>query len=76
MSALALAKKHTQLPLAADWPFNIFNSEAVGFLADAGVARVCLSPELTMTQIEALTKKASLPLECLIHGKVPLMISA
>lgn len=76
MSALALAKKHTQLPLAADWPFNIFNSEAVGFLADTGVTRVCLSPELTMAQIEALTKKVTLPLECLIHGKVPLMISA
>ena len=76
MSALALAKQHTRLPLAADWPFNIFNTEAIAFLADAGVERICLSPELTLSQIQALTKKNALPLECLVHGKVPLMISA
>ncbi len=76
MSALALAKENISIPLAADWTFNIFNTQGIAFLSECGVTRVCLSPELTLSQIGTLTGKSVLPLECLVHGKMPLMISA
>ena len=76
VTALALAQGHTKLPLSADWTFNAFNSQTIALLAAAGVTSVCLSPELTLEQINVLSKNATLPLECLVHGRLPLMISA
>ena len=76
MSALALAREHITIPLAADWMFNVFNTQGIAFLLEAGITRACLSPELTLSQIGSLAGKSVLPLECLVHGKMPLMISA
>ncbi len=76
VTALALARNHSELPLSADWMFNTFNSHAIALLSEEGVRSVCLSPELTLEQIGALSKRTVLPMECLVHGRLPLMISA
>lgn len=64
-----------RLPIHADYPFNLFNSEALEFIREAGARSATLSPELTLAQVRRLTGTSDLPLECLVHGRIPLMIS-
>ncbi len=45
-------------------------------LAELGFSRATLSPELNFSQIEALAAKSALPLECIVHGRIELMVSA
>ncbi len=58
-------------------PFiNIYNEDALGFLAGQGVVRVCLPFELPGTVIARLAALSPVPLEVLVFGRVPLAISA
>lgn len=75
LGALRLARQLTCLPLVADFSLNIFNSAAVSFYAQEGLTGVTLSPELTFSQIENLISRESITIECLVHGRLPLMVS-
>ncbi|MDK2821342.1 MAG: family peptidase [Clostridia bacterium] len=57
-----------------DYSLNIFNSSTVEALMVEGLQGVTLSPEMKLEQIQDL--KAELPLEVIVHGALPLMISA
>ncbi|ADL08148.1 peptidase U32 [Thermosediminibacter oceani DSM 16646] len=57
----------------ADFSLNTFNSVSLKVLNELGVSRVVLSPELSLNQIGQLA--APLPIECLVHGRLPLMVS-
>lgn len=70
-----LARKYAGLKLAADMSLNIFNSQALQFWQENGAATAVLSPELTMAQVEHLAAVTPLPLECMIQGRLEMMVS-
>ncbi len=63
------------LPLAVDFPLNVFNRQSVLFLAERGISRVTLSPELTGEQIRELVTGVNVETEIIVHGRLPLMVS-
>lgn len=70
-----LGRKYAGLKLAADMSLNIFNSQALQFWQENGAAVAVLSPELTMAQVEHLAAVSPLPLECMIQGRLEMMVS-
>jgi len=72
---LALARGHG-LAVWADHTLPAFNSLALRFWREHGVAGVTLSPELTLAQVRELGRLSPLPLEALVHGALRLMVSA
>ncbi len=76
IATLHLAKKIPGVKIHTDFSPIVFNSETINFLKSQGVESVTLSPELTLAQVKNLAKKSSLPVECIVHGKTELMISA
>ena len=72
---MARAKEYPELKFHADYPMNLFNTEALEFVRDQGAVSATLSPELTMVQVQKLGQARILPLECLVHGRLTLMIS-
>lgn len=73
--AIEICRQLTGLPLLGDFPLNIFNTAAIEFFAAQGLSSLTLSPELTLAQIADLTERVPVSLECLVHGRLPLMIS-
>ncbi|MCX9012986.1 MAG: DUF3656 domain-containing protein [Candidatus Methanoperedens sp.] len=58
--------------IIVDYPLNIFNRLAMKYFLNYS-QRVTLSPELTLNEIKNLA--ASGPVECIVHGLFPLMVS-
>ena len=75
IGALALVKRLTDLPIHADYSLISYNTNTLSFLKEYGVAEATLSPELNLKQIQAIAKKSELPLSCMVHGRLELMIS-
>ncbi len=63
------------VPLRADWPLNAFNSWSLDFWRKKGANGVALSLELTMQQVEELAAQNLLPVECVVHGRMEMMVS-
>ena len=76
LATLSLAKKLSAAPIRTDFSLIVFNCATINFLKDLGVEGVTLSPELNLTQVKTLSKKSPLPVECIVHGRQELMISA
>ncbi len=76
LATLSLAKKLTSAQIRTDFSLITFNVETINFLKNLGVEGVTLSPELNLTQIKNLAKISPLPVECIVHGNLELMISA
>lgn len=62
-------------PVWADYPLNIFNRESLQLLAKSRLRGACLSPEMTLDQVKKAAEVSPLPLEVLVHGSMPLMVS-
>ncbi len=75
LATLNLAKNFG-VPIRTDFSLHVFNSATINFLKNLGVEGVTLSPELNLTQVKSLAKKSCLPVECIVHGRQELMISA
>ncbi len=75
LATLNLAKNF-DVPIRTDFSLHVFNSATINFLKNLGVEGVTLSPELNLTQVKSLVKKSCLPVECIVHGRQELMISA
>ena len=75
LSSLSLVRKYPHLQIHADFPLNFYNSEALSFVREQGACSATLSPELTMQQVQKLGPKGILPLECIVHGRLTLMMS-
>jgi putative protease len=56
-----------------DAGLNLFNSHALGVVADAGLLSATASAELSLEQIKMLCKPLSV--EMIIYGRLPLMVS-
>jgi putative protease len=76
LGALRIVREYTELPVVSDFSLLAYNALAVRELADLGFSRATLSPELNFPQIETLTQKSVLPVECIVHGRLELMVSA
>ena len=75
LGGLYLAKEIGIENIAVDYLFNVYNDPAVKFFMDEGVDRVCLSPEMNLQEIGEMSYLGNVPLECIIHGNFPLMMS-
>ena len=76
LATLRLVKQLVHVPIHSDFSLPTFNSLTINFFKNLGVKSVTLSPELTLEQIKDLTKKSSLPVECIVHGRTELMMSS
>ncbi len=56
-----------------DSPLNVFNRMSLQFWAEHGAGLVTLSPELTLAEIREIAKYGAV--ECIVHGRLPLMES-
>lgn len=70
-----LAKKYPQVKYWADQSLNIFNSQSLQFWQEMGAVGANLSPELTMGQVEHLAYVSQLPVECMVQGRLEMMVS-
>lgn len=75
IGALSLVKNLTRLPIHADYSLIAYNLQTLEFLRDYGAAEATLSPELNIGQIRSLAANSPLPLTCIVHGKLELMVS-
>jgi U32 family peptidase len=73
--SMYLVKEQSNIPIYGDYPLNIFNNVALAFCHEHNIRQVTLSPELTFTQLEAIVKASPIPVECLVHGHVELMVT-
>lgn len=58
-----------------DYTLNIFNDYTIRKLLDYNIVQATLSPELTLEQIKKFSYLGHLPLEVIVAGNFPLMIS-
>lgn len=63
------------IPVYADYPLNIFNNISLEFYREQGISQATLSPELSLAQVESIMQAAKIPLECLVHGEIELMVT-
>ena len=63
------------LPLWIDYTLNTFNAVATDLWGNLGVEGLTLSQELTLRQVNELNKRSLLPLECVVHARVEMMIT-
>lgn len=75
LGALYLAKEVGIANIAVDYAFNTYNDLAVNFFLQDGVDRITLSPEMNLEEIGQLSYLGNIPLEILVHGNFPLMVS-
>ncbi len=66
-------KEMYDLPLAVDYPANVFNAQGLDFLTALGACSITVSPELTLDEITSIS--AGYDIECLVQGSVQLMVS-
>jgi len=66
-------KEMYDLPLAVDYPANVFNTQGLDFLTGLGACSITVSPELTLDEITSIPD--GYDIECLVQGSVQLMVS-
>lgn len=71
-----LAKKRgCKVPLWADMSLNIYNDQNLEFWREQGAVGATLSAELTMAQVEHLAAVSPLSVECMVQGRIEMMVS-
>ncbi len=75
IASLFLLREQTPFSLHTDFSLIAYNQLTLSALKDLGVQSATLSPELNFSQIEALAAHRPLPLECIVHGRLELMVS-
>lgn len=73
--SIELARELDLKGLRGDYTLNVFNDYTVMLLADYELIQLALSPELTLGQIRNIKCPERVRLECLVHGRMPLMIT-
>ena len=74
LGSLNLAKKLTDLPIQADFSFNLFNHLSAQFLKGNGISMATASLEASYPQLRDLVEKSTLPIEVIVHGATEAMI--
>ena len=65
--------KRCQKEIQLDFTMNVFNKKACDFYKKQGINIITLSTEITLKQIKPLTSVTEC--ECIIYGKLPMMIT-
>lgn len=74
LGSLKLAQECTELPVQADFSFNLFNHMAASFLKKNGLVMGTASLELAFEQVRGLVENSPLPIEVIVHGSYESMI--
>ena len=61
------------LEIIGNYTLNVFNNHTIEELADLGLDRIMVSPELDKDTLEEVAKHASIPTELMVYGRLPLM---
>ncbi len=75
LGLLQTAQQQGWLNIVADYQLNIFNDVTLQYLSAQEISRAVLSPELSLEQIGDFAYLGNLPLELIVHGNFPLMVS-
>lgn len=75
LGLLQIAKEQKWETIVADYQMNVFNDVTLQYLSDLEISRAVLSPELSLEQISSFSYLGNLPLEFIVHGNLPLMVS-
>ncbi|MGI6588886.1 MAG: DUF3656 domain-containing U32 family peptidase [Peptococcia bacterium] len=75
LGALQLAQDLGISEIRGDYSLQLFNDLTVQAFLESGVKSLALSPELTLKQIAAFRCRGNTDVECLVHGRMPLMIT-
>jgi len=75
LGLLQMAKDQGWETTIADYQLNIFNDVTLQYLSGQEISRAVLSPELSLEQIADFSYLGNLPLELIVHGNLPLMVS-
>ena len=75
LAQMYLIKQFTDITIWADFSFNVYNDVTLTFLNNYGTKGATVSPELNFKQIKTLNEASTLPLECIVHGNMELMVS-
>ncbi len=75
LGALRLARQLSDLPVQADFSFNVFNHLSAQLLKNSGITKATVSLEATYEQIMELISKSSLPIELIVHGPLSAMVT-
>lgn len=70
----SIAVKHGLKPVA-DMSLNIFNYQSLEFWKEQGAVGAVISSEMTMGQVEHLASVSPVPIECMIQGRLEMMVS-
>ena len=70
---LLLPAKECGLHVRGDFSLNLYSSAAVNFARDLQLRSACLSFEMTLPQIQDVSK--AVPCELLVYGRLPLMVT-
>ena len=54
---------------------NIYNDQNLEFWREQGAVGATLSAELTMAQVEHLAAVSPVPVECMVQGRIEMMVS-
>lgn len=71
---LRLARQTANLPIQADFSFNLFNHLTAAWLKDNAASKATISLEATYEQIAELAQNSPLPLEMIVHGPLEAMV--
>lgn len=74
---LLLVAAEMNLPeIYADFTLNIFNSQTLLWLREKfGISQATVSPELTLGQVTGMASTSDIPLEAVVEGHLPLMVT-
>lgn len=75
LGLMKLAEDYGLNNIMADYTLNIFNDVSIFTLLENQITQGTLSPELTLEQINKFKYLGNLPLEVMVHGNFPLMVS-
>jgi len=76
LGLLSVAAKMKLPEIYADFTLNIFNLQTLLLLREKfGISQAAVSPELTLGQITNLTYNGEIPLEAVVEGHLPLMVT-
>ena len=75
IGTLRMARTRSNLPVQADFSFNVFNHLAAELLKNNGISKTTISLEATYEHIMKLVQESSVPLEMIVHGSLSAMVT-